>query len=596
VTKETIRRRLKPGPALRQLVPATAWDGSLARWCGALLIFLAGFGSRIALEGVAPQALPFVTFYPCVAIIAYVGGVAPAIAVAILSGLAGWFVFITPGGLEITWPGAINIGFFAAFCAALIWLIHRLTSERRVHEAREVQLSAIMDAVPVGIALYELPSGRLLEGSRHLERMLGRAAPDAQIHAPECRAQDEWVCRHADGSRVSASEYPLARMMMEDADTPELEAQLQRGDGVQIWLRITGRAIRDARGKMIGGVIALVDIDAERRAQQGAQRLADEFRTLADNIPTLCWMAQPTGDIYWFNKRWRDYTGAFPETLTGWGGWESAHDPAILPQVKLRWSRSLQTGEPFEMTFPLKGADGIFRPFLTRVVPIRDAGGRVTRWFGVNIEVSAQQRHEQQQQLLINELNHRVKNTLATVQSIAAQTLRGGGDPGEVFENFEARLLNLSEAHNLLTRRNWEGASVGELVERAAAPFRSPGRTAVEVHGPSVWLKSESALGLSMALHELVTNAQRHGALSTPAGRVEIRWTCDPQTGGFHLHWTERDGPAIQPPSRRGFGLRLIDRALAGEIRATSQLDFRPEGLVCTINATLPATALPSAA
>src|SRR3954467_8242033 len=113
--------------------------------------------------------------------------------------------------------------------------------------------------------------------------------------------------------------------------------------------------------------------------------------------------------------------------MEGWG-WQSVHDPAVLPAVLERWKGAIATGEPFEMTFPLRGADGVFRPFLTRVVPIRDAFGRVTRWFGVNIEVSAQQRHEQQQQVLINELNHRVKNTLATVQSIAAQTLRKGAD------------------------------------------------------------------------------------------------------------------------------------------------------------------------
>jgi PAS domain S-box-containing protein len=556
-----------------------------------LLVFLAGLGSRIAISDVVPHGLPFVTFFPCVAIVAYSAGVTPAIAVALLSAATGWFFFMTPGALEVTRAGVITLGFYAGFCAGLIWLIHRLTSERGVHEAREIQLSAIMDAVPVGIALYELPSGRLLQGSRHLERMLG----PAPRNAPETAIHDEWICRHADGSRVSASEYPLARMILEGADAPELEAQLEQGDQAPIWIRITGRSIRDARGRVVGGVIALVDINAERRGQDGAQKLAEVFKSLADNIPTLCWMAQPDGHIYWFNKRWYDFTGASPESHKGWG-WESALDPAVLPQMKARWIRSLQTGAPFEMTFPLKGADGIYHPFLTRVVPIRDAVGRITRWFGVNIEVSAQQRHEQQQQVLINELNHRVKNTLATVQSIAAQTLRGGGGPGAVFESFEARLLNLSEAHNLLTRRNWEGASVGELVERAAAAVSGSERTAIEIQGPSVWLKSESALGLSMALHELVTNAEQHGALSTPAGRIEIRWTCDHETGAFQLRWIERDGPAIQPPIRRGFGLRLIERALAGEIRAQSQLDFRPEGLACTINATLPATALSSAA
>jgi len=264
--------------------------------------------------------------------------------------------------------------------------------------------------------------------------------------------------------------------------------------------------------------------------------------------------------------------------------------------VRERWRQSRETGEPFEMTIPMKGADGLFRPFLTRAVPIRDEAGEITRWFGVNVEISEQQRYEQQQQLLINELNHRVKNTLATVQSISAQTLRSNKAPREVFQNFESRLISLSEAHNLLTQRSWQGADVGDIVERAARPFESVDRTVFEAHGPAVWLRSESALGLAMALHELATNAVKHGALSTVKGRVAVHWSYDPATGDFQLSWTESRGPAVKPLSRRGFGLRLIERALAGEAHAKAELSFRPEGLHCEIRATLLATAQPHAA
>jgi PAS domain S-box-containing protein len=580
------RRPGKPGLILGPIVGVRR--GPLVRWGGALLAFLASLGLRLAASDLMPPGVPFVTFFPAVMAAAFWAGPGPAIAVALLSGLAAWVFILTPGALGITPNTVVAMGFFLGVCAMLIWLTDRLVTEREAHVAREAQLRAIMDTVPVGIALYDLPSGRIVDGSSYMERMVQHPV----LNSPDIHAYAEWVCYHADGSRVAVSEYPLARIMLENAQAPELEAHYQRRDGSRLWIRIMGRPIHDARGKLIGGVIAIVDIDAERRAQQEAERMADEFRALADNIPTLCWMAQPNGEIYWHNQRWHDYMGTTPNGLD----WTGVDDPAVLPLLRRRWRRSMETGEPFEMTFPLKGLDGVFRPFLTRVVPIRNAFGRVTRWFGVNIEVSAQKRHEEQQQVLINELNHRVKNTLATVQSIAAQTLRRGADPAEVFQNFEARLLNLSDARNLLTQRTWEGASVGELVERAARPFRTDGRAVIEAHGPSVWLKSESALGLSMALHELLTNAVKHGALSTAAGRIDVRWTCEPQSGAFQLNWTERGGPSAQPPERRGFGLRLIERALAGEIRARSHLDFRADGLVCTINATLPASALPSAA
>ncbi len=120
----------------------------------------------------------------------------------------------------------------------------------------------------------------------------------------------------------------------------------------------------------------------------------DQFKLVADNIPTLCWMANGDGYIVWYNRRWHEYCGTTPAEMEGWG-WQSVHDPQVLPAVMERWTRSIATGEPFEMTFPLRGADGIFRPFVTRVQPVRDASGEVVRWFGVNTDVAAQHAAEQ---------------------------------------------------------------------------------------------------------------------------------------------------------------------------------------------------------
>lgn len=113
------------------------------------------------------------------------------------------------------------------------------------------------------------------------------------------------------------------------------------------------------------------------------------FRLLADNIPTLCWIANGDGYIVWYNRRWHDYCGTTPAQMEGWG-WTAVHDPALLPSVMERWTASIASGEPFEMTFPLRGADGVFRPFLTRIQPVRDASGKVARWFGTNTEISSQ--------------------------------------------------------------------------------------------------------------------------------------------------------------------------------------------------------------
>ena len=129
------------------------------------------------------------------------------------------------------------------------------------------------------------------------------------------------------------------------------------------------------------------------RAEAELRRSEEEFRALGENLPNLCWMADADGWIYWYNRGWYDYTGTAPADMEGWG-WQSVHDPAVLPSVMGRWTGCIAAGVPFEMTFPLRGADGAFRPFLTRVVPVRDAGGAITRWFGSNVDISEQQRTE----------------------------------------------------------------------------------------------------------------------------------------------------------------------------------------------------------
>lgn len=120
----------------------------------------------------------------------------------------------------------------------------------------------------------------------------------------------------------------------------------------------------------------------------------EEWRLFADYLPTLCWIARADGYIVWYNKRWHDYCGSTPDEMAGWG-WQSVHDPERLPDVLASWTASIASGEPFEMTFPLRGADGVYRPFLTRIVPVRDEAGDIARWFGVNMEISGQIRAEE---------------------------------------------------------------------------------------------------------------------------------------------------------------------------------------------------------
>jgi two-component sensor histidine kinase len=197
--------------------------------------------------------------------------------------------------------------------------------------------------------------------------------------------------------------------------------------------------------------------------------------------------------------------------------------------------------------------------------------------------------------LLIHELNHRVKNTLATVQSIATQTLRNAGVSQEPRMALEARLFALSRAHDVLTRENWEGASLREIVAQSIEPYRGIGEGRLNGEGPEVRLSPRTALALAMALQELATNAAKHGALASMTGRVDITWSLDEavQPARLHLRWEEKGGAPVQPPQRRGFGTRLIERSLASDLQGNVRIDFAPGGVVCTIEAPMDGSDLP---
>jgi len=216
-----------------------------------------------------------------------------------------------------------------------------------------------------------------------------------------------------------------------------------------------------------------------------------------------------------------------------------------------------------------------------RLFPLGDGMGVVFR------DVTDRKTAEADRELLINELNHRVKNTLATVQSMARQTLTGRGVPLVVQRGFEARLQALGNVHTLLTERNWEGAGLREVVEMSLKPHGVADPARFTIEGPDFRLRPKSAVALSLALNELGTNASKYGALSETAGRVEVAWRIFDDT--FGLRWLEAGGPTVRTPTRRGFGSRLIERGLAAELRGRVKIEYRPEGVACIIEAPLEA-------
>ncbi|WP_288586634.1 HWE histidine kinase domain-containing protein [uncultured Methylobacterium sp.] len=224
--------------------------------------------------------------------------------------------------------------------------------------------------------------------------------------------------------------------------------------------------------------------------------------------------------------------------------------------------------------------DGRFYPVGFTASPIRDDAAQV---IGTIIEVrdiSEEKAAAERQRLLIDELNHRVKNTLATVQSIAAQTFRGRAE-GAARDLFEARLSALSTAHDVLVADNWESASLRGVIERVLGPLPAD---RLHLDGPDARLHPKVAVSLGMALHELAANALQHGALTVPEGRVVVGWAlADGEDGRqrLDLDWREAGGPAVAPPARRGFGSRLVERQVPLEFGGSTEIAYAPGGVTC---------------
>ncbi len=219
----------------------------------------------------------------------------------------------------------------------------------------------------------------------------------------------------------------------------------------------------------------------------------------------------------------------------------------------------------------------------TLMMPLRNDDGRLIGFLKILRDRTESRAAGEKQRLLINELNHRVKNTLATVQSIAAQTLRLAPSAEQGRIALDERLLALSKAHDVLTRESWDGAELSEIVALAVSPYMNSEGLRITTSGPKVRLAARAALAIAMALQELATNAVKYGALSTPQGRLSILWTRDGDKIG--IRWEESGGPRVDPPLRRGFGSRLIERSLSAELGGDATIQFAPAGVVCIITA-----------
>lgn len=263
-------------------------------------------------------------------------------------------------------------------------------------------------------------------------------------------------------------------------------------------------------------------------------------------------------------------------------------DAQALKRIKLEFDANVEPGT--EILYRRKDGREFWAALF--VSPVRDKGGAIVQYFASFVDLTKHKEEQAQSKMLIDELNHRVKNTLATVQSIVWQASRANSDPRAIREAVESRLFALSRSHNLLTRENWHSAGLLDVLRDALEPFDvTDGRAKrLVIAGENIRLSTKAALALGIAFNELATNAVKYGAFSNDKGSIRIDWTIEPTSEGRRLilSWREKEGPPVTPPLRKGFGSRVIERGLTHELEGTVQLDYRPDGLICTMNIPVP--------
>ena len=264
----------------------------------------------------------------------------------------------------------------------------------------------------------------------------------------------------------------------------------------------------------------------------------------------------------------------------------AAIDPRDVYQTETRFRDALTGSDDYFGEYRVKGMHPP-RWVATRGRVIeRDGDGKPTLIFGVNYDITERTLGDERQRLLLRELNHRVKNTLATVQALATQTVRHARQPSEFLEAFGARLQALGVAHNLLSDREWRGIGIRELVQIEVKPFDSTERPRMTISGADLLLTPDQAVGLGLILHELASNALQYGSLSVASGKVDLTWKAEGKRGARRLvlTWRESGGPQVEPPDRHGFGSILIRRSLAKVISSEVTHEFRPEGVFAEIS------------
>jgi len=441
----------------------------------------------------------------------------------------------------------------------------------------------LLEALPVAVYTTDA-AGRIT--------FYNRAAAELWGHHPEIGSSQwcgSWRLYWPDGRPLPRGECPMAVALKEGREVRGVEAIAERPDGTRVRFRPYPTPLRDPSGRLVGAINLLMDVTERHDSELESARLAAIVVSSDDAIISKTLDGRITS--------WN--TGA--TRIFGYEASEMIGEsilriipPELHGEERVILAR-LQRGERIDHYETVRVAkDGRRVDVSLTVSPLRDRSGKVVGASKVGRDITDRKRAEKMQRVLTDELAHRVKNTLATVQAIANQSLVSAKSPADFVSSFTGRVQALAKAHTLLTRSKMQGADVMELVSEQVL-IGAPNDDRISCSGPLLVLDAQAAVHLALVLHELATNARKHGALSVPTGRLSVTWQVRTNGGcSLLLSWRESHGPRVSAPSAHGFGRTLIEqtvRAHGGE----AAVDYRTDGLTYEIKLPLPETARPSA-
>jgi PAS domain S-box-containing protein len=434
----------------------------------------------------------------------------------------------------------------------------------------EARFRATFDNAAVGIA-HVAPDGRCLRVNEALCRILGYPVGELLTKSiQDIACPDDFA---ADLARV--------HLMREGKiDSYDAEARYLRKDGAIIWARKTVSCVRKDEGSIDYFVCVIEDITAHKHAERELRENEARFRLSLLHSPLPVMLFDDREHIVVVSQSWLEQSGYLREDLRRVEDWTirayGKHSEVVLGKIREIMIASTEPPEVRSAELMISTKDGRERlwSFVSSGLPTRFDERRL--FISVAQDVTDQKAHEEQVHLLMREIDHRARNMLSLVQIIARQT--AACEPRDFIERFTHRIQALAVNQDLLARNDWQGVGVDDLVRAQLARFADLVGSRIMVHGPPVRLNPAAAQGIGLALHELATNAGNYGALSTEAGRLEVDWQSEGDV--FTMNWTERDGPSVRPPERRGFGSTVIGSMAGRALSAEVQLEYASSGLV----------------